>query len=694
MVTRNLCWAQDFFQKNVSRHIFTSISDEVGQALRKKTAVLALESTIITHGLPHPHNIKMAQSVQKICRDNQVTPATIAVLNGKVSIGLTDEELSFLSNGNKAYVKISRRDLAPSIQQSLTGGTTVSSTMLLAHQHNIDVFATGGIGGVHHGGHDTLDISADLLELGRTPIAVICAGIKSILDIPKTLEVLETQGVTVASFGKTREFPAFFTANSGYLSHTNVHDPREAAELIFVNKKLKVDSGIVIAVPIPDEFAADGFEIESAIKTALLEAENQKITGHAITPYLLKRVSELTDGRSLQTNLALVHNNVLVGSKIATELKKLMNRDEQRNLINNTNKVINKSILVVGAVNVDILCTKSSGTSSGKDLADGFINHVLGGVGRNVAECLTRCGIHNSFISIVGNDKLGKMAIELCKESGMATNKINVLDGISTAVAQLLVKDGNVLEGVSDFSSHAYLTENLIKDSDIENSSFVIVDCDTPLATGLSIAEQCSKFNVPLVIEPTAPTKFQLFVDSGMLRKASMVTPNVSELSLLFETPSKLLAFPASFDVPEQFTGVVINMLRCLDIMCCNTNFRSVLTTLGEKGVLYCQLSSDGLLEIIYLPSAPKHVMVKSSSGAGDSFLGGFFAALSNSYCIEKCLKVGTVCAWESLQEFDSVSPVINMASIFNILDKWEKLKWDSEIFFSGKFEFSDIKVL
>ena len=688
MVIRKLFCVQGTFRQNNLRCFFTSISDEVAQAFRNKKPVLALESTIITHGLPIPENLKMAQSIQQICRDNYVTPATIALLNGKISVGMNDEELKYLSNGSKNYVKISRRDLAPSIQQCLTGGTTVSGTMLLANQHGIDVFATGGIGGVHRGGQDSLDISADLMELGRTPVAVVCAGVKSILDIPKTLEFLETQGVTVVTFGKTREFPAFFTANSGCLSHSNVHNSNEAAELIYVNKKLNLGSGIVIAVPIPDEFAADGNEIESAIQTALLEAEGQKIVGHAITPFILKRVSELTDGRSLQTNLALVRNNVLVGSLIATELNHLMLRDTHKFSCNIANKNVKSKILVVGALNFDIMCTKYNDISAGKDLADGQINPVLGGVARNVAECLARCGVSSSFISVIGNDKLGKIAIDLCQDSGMVTDGIKVIDGISTPVAQLLLKDGNVLEGIADFSSHSYLTENIISDSDVKNSDFVILDCDTPLTTGLNIAEQCSMFNVPLIIEPTAPSKFQQFVDSGILKKTSMITPNVSELSTLFGLTSNKFVLPASFNVPEQYSKIVINMLQCLECLCCTTSFRSVLTTIGEEGVLYCLLSSDGLLQIFHLPSAPEKVSIKSSSGAGDSFFGGFFAAFSNGHSSEYCLKIGTVCAWKSLQSFDTVSPDIDIVKVVRILEEWEGMNWDAKSLYCGKFDF------
>ena len=468
--------AKHVYGKVLRRNFHTIISKEVNKALVSQQPVLALESTIITHGLPVPENFQMAQSVENICRNHGVTPATIAVMNGSPCVGLSNEKLAVLSNGSKSYIKISRRDLAPAIQKKLTGGTTVSGTMVLADRHKIQVFATGGIGGVHRGGEDTLDVSADLTELGRTPMAVVCAGVKSILDIAKTLEYLETQGVTVATFGKTRDFPAFFTAQSGLLSHTNVQSAKEAAEMIHVNKDLSLGSGIVIAVPIPDQFASDGMEIENAIQTALREANGAGVAGNAITPFILQRVSELTCGRSLKTNLALVRNNVTVGSQIALELSRMQCLSQPRKL---ESKVKRESaedkVLVVGAVNVDILCTKHEEVSVGKDLARGDIQLVMGGVARNVAECLGRRHIENRLISVVGDDRLGSLALTCCQESGMDTVKIKPQAGASTPVAQLLLEGGDVLEGICNFSSHSYLTKNLISEADVSSSRFVVI---------------------------------------------------------------------------------------------------------------------------------------------------------------------------------------------------------------------------
>ncbi|PIA26481.1 hypothetical protein AQUCO_09300059v1 [Aquilegia coerulea] len=315
---------------NLQRHFQTSdnvgkdglnggnvkISPEVAEALSRGDAVVALESTIISHGMPYPQNLETAKELEAIVRNNGAVPATIAILDGIPCIGLTTKELERLANlGTKAQ-KTARRDIAYLVASRGNGATTVSATMFFASMVGIPVFVTGGIGGVHRHGEQTMDISSDLTELGKTPVAVISAGIKSILDIPRTLEYLETQGVTVAAY-KTDQFPAFFTETSGCKVPCRVDSPEDCARLIDANLKLGLGTGILIAVPIPKEHAASGSLIESAIQKALQEARDKKVTGNAETPFLLARVNELTGGASLASNIALVKNNALVGAKIA-----------------------------------------------------------------------------------------------------------------------------------------------------------------------------------------------------------------------------------------------------------------------------------------------------------------------------------------------------------------------------------------
>lgn len=298
------------------------ISPDVSEALSRGLAVVALESTIISHGMPYPQNLETAKEVEAIVRENGAVPATIAILDGVPCVGLSIEELERLAKLGTRAQKTARRDIAHVVATGGNGATTVSATMVFASMVGIPVFVTGGIGGVHRHGEQTMDISSDLTELGRTPVAVISAGVKSILDIPKTLEYLETQGVSVATY-KTNEFPAFFTESSGCKVPCHVDTPEQCARLIDANLKLKLGTGILIAVPIPKEHSASGSLIESAIQIALSEARDKNITGNAATPFLLARVNQLTGGASLTSNIALVKNNALVGAQIAVALAQL-----------------------------------------------------------------------------------------------------------------------------------------------------------------------------------------------------------------------------------------------------------------------------------------------------------------------------------------------------------------------------------
>ncbi|CAL5211216.1 unnamed protein product [Lathyrus oleraceus] len=304
------------------------VAPEVSEALSLGRAVVALESTIISHGMPYPQNLETAKAVEAVVRDNGAVPATIAILDGVPRIGLSGEELERLATlGTKAQ-KTARRDIAYVVARGGNGATTVSGTMFLASMVGIHIFVTGGMGGVHRQGEYTMDVSSDLTHLGRTPIAVICAGVKSILDIPRTLEYLETQGVCVAAY-KTNEFPAFFTASSGCMVPCRVDTPEECASLIEANIKLKLGSGILIGVPIPQEHSTSGHIIESAINKAIKETKENNISGNAITPFLLDRVNALTGGVSLASNIALVKNNAQLGAKVAVALA-LLRENSQR----------------------------------------------------------------------------------------------------------------------------------------------------------------------------------------------------------------------------------------------------------------------------------------------------------------------------------------------------------------------------
>ncbi|MDD3704535.1 MAG: pseudouridine-5'-phosphate glycosidase [Clostridiaceae bacterium] len=304
---------------------YLNINPEVKKALKDGQAVVALESTIISHGMPYPKNVETALAVEQIVRDNGAIPATIAIIKGKLRVGLTPEEIEYLGKGND-IVKASRRDIPFIVAKGLDGATTVAATMIIANLANIKVFATGGIGGVHRGAQQTFDISADLQELAQTDVAVVCAGPKSILDIGLTLEYLETQGVPIVGFG-TDELPAFYTSKSGFGVDYRVDKVEELAEALKIKWDLGLKGGVVIANPIPTEFEMNPAVINGVIGSALKEAEENGIKGKEITPFLLDRVIEHTSGASLDSNIQLVYNNVRVGAQIAVELSRKANNN-------------------------------------------------------------------------------------------------------------------------------------------------------------------------------------------------------------------------------------------------------------------------------------------------------------------------------------------------------------------------------
>ncbi|MFS1512396.1 pseudouridine-5'-phosphate glycosidase [Chengkuizengella sp. SCS-71B] len=300
---------------------FIEYSHEVLEAKNNKKPVVALESTIISHGMPYPQNVETAKAVEQIIRDNGAVPATIAIINGKIKIGLTEDEIEFLAKSDEIE-KASRRDLPYLLMKKKNGATTVAATMICANLANVEVFVTGGIGGVHREAETTMDISADLQELAKTNVAVVCAGAKSILDIGLTLEYLETHGVPVLGY-ETKTLPAFYSRSSAFEVDYQVDSTTEVAEMIDTKWRLGLDGGIVITNPVPKEDELSPEFMNQIIDQALSEAKENNISGKETTPFLLDKVKELTKGQSLVTNIALVKNNANIGAQIAVQLHAL-----------------------------------------------------------------------------------------------------------------------------------------------------------------------------------------------------------------------------------------------------------------------------------------------------------------------------------------------------------------------------------
>ena len=300
---------------------YLDISPEVKAALEAGKPVVALESTIISHGMPYPKNVETALLVEQTLRDNGAVPATIAVIGGRLKAGLSKEEIEYLGKTGRGVAKASRRDLPALVARGADGATTVTTTMIIAHMAGIQVFATGGIGGVHRGAETTMDISADLEELAQTPVMVVCAGAKSILDLGLTLEYLETKGVPVIGYG-TEELPAFYTRKSGFGVDYRVDSPEELAAMFAAQRALGFKGGMLVTNPIPEEYAMPKDVIDAAIEQALRECKEQGVHGKETTPFLLARVVELTGGDSLESNIQLVLNNARVAARTAAALAK------------------------------------------------------------------------------------------------------------------------------------------------------------------------------------------------------------------------------------------------------------------------------------------------------------------------------------------------------------------------------------
>ena len=303
-------------------HPLLTILPEVAQALAAGKPVVALESTIISHGMPYPKNVATALAVEAIVRENGAVPATIAIMDGKCYVGLSAEQIEYFGNAKNVW-KVSLRDMPYVLSQNLYGATTVAATMRIAALAGIKVFVTGGIGGVHRGAQYSMDISSDLTEMAQTSVAIVSAGVKSILDIGLTLEYLETKGIPVITFGQD-EFPSFYSAKSGFSSPLRLDSTIEIAKLLQTKWQLGLEGSVLIANPVPTEFAANNEDIEIHIQQALTAVENQHIKGKDITPFILQYIANRTNGESLETNIALILNNAKVGAAVAVELAAFM----------------------------------------------------------------------------------------------------------------------------------------------------------------------------------------------------------------------------------------------------------------------------------------------------------------------------------------------------------------------------------
>ncbi|KAF9134019.1 hypothetical protein BGW39_008363 [Mortierella sp. 14UC] len=651
-------------------------SSEVKTALDQKKPLVALESTIISHGMPYPANYETAIAVEKVVRDNGATPATIAIIDGQIQIGLSQDQIRHLAKMGREAVKASRRDLAVVMAKKQTGATTVSATMLLAHRAGISVFATGGIGGVHRGYEDTMDASADLTELGRTPVAVVCAGVKSILDIGRTLEFLETQGVTVATYGGTSDFPAFFTRTSGFQSMLNIETPKEAAELIAANHAVDLQSGIVIGVPIAKEDAMDDALVGEAINVAVKESIEQGIVGKESTPFLLKRVNELTGGNSLKSNIALVKQNASVAAKIAKDLAALNVRSQTRSYSTSARRMKHTQaasgpIMVIGGTVVDITSTASTAMDVLHSSFPGTTRHTLGGVGRNVAEGISL--IHGSsdvvFVSVVGEsekgsteDMFGPWLKNAIARKGANSLEIYPVPGARTATYTAIHDaSGNLVSAIADMEIFDLMPIDKVQNAIHKyKPRTVCFDANLSSECMKAILETCRDQNVQTFFEPTSVSKCTRPLDKSLLEplKEGLLrfsSPNEYELAAMARQARELMdrsdtePSARSIRAYSEFSHddrAALEGPEYAELLSDAEDLSKFIPTLfiklGAKGVLVFQRWSVGgppvqegghrdvTLSRKLFP-AHKAELVRNVTGAGDSFVASVVTSIHNA---------------------------------------------------------------
>ncbi|PLW17298.1 hypothetical protein PCANC_09659 [Puccinia coronata f. sp. avenae] len=551
---------------------FIDLSENLIKARRNRQPLIALESTILTHGLPPAVAIQVAQELEQIATDQHVTPVHIAVINGRIKLGLSSNDLHHLihSKPNHHHLhKIGRRDLPTAITQKISGGTTVSATMAIAHLAGIKVFATGGIGGVHRGASHTMDISSDLTELSKTPVAVVCAGVKSILDIPLTLEYLETLGVPVISFSKTKEFPAFYSPNSGHQAPFNSTSTLECAQMIYHSDLLEYKSGTLVAVPIPGEYAQSGQVIQEAVERAVLESEKLGLntSGKAVTPWLLNRVKELTGGKSVDANIGLIKNNVIVASQIAHDYNNILLASEPpSSAIIPDSRIVAAEVkeegvksdegrcrmMVIGAAAIDITSRMPpddpTNPLSTRSTSPGSVRMSVGGVALNIARGSHGLGVQDvMLVSQVGTQcSFGEHLLTQLGSIGLRSDGIHLNHAASTGMVNMFLdRNGELLGGVADLKSvekmDFQLVSNLIRD---RKPRVVCFDGNLSADGIYELLQTCHESDAMITaFEPTSVAKSTRIMRSLVgtyertkgRKRVTMMFPNLLELEEMHE---------------------------------------------------------------------------------------------------------------------------------------------------------------
>lgn len=635
------------------------IKPEVEEAMKNGCPVVALESTIVAHGMPYPQNYQVAQEVESILRSKGIVPATIAVKSGFGKIGLSDEELHDLARDGSKALKVSTRDLSllMGTKDSRWGATTVASTMVLAHQAGISTFVTGGIGGVHRDGQISMDVSTDLTELSRTPVIVVCAGIKSILDIPRTLEVLETLAVPTVTFNGD-DFPAFFSPTSGVKTPWRVDSAQEVADSYLAARALGLTHGMLVGVPNVDPA---GERVEKAIQDALQLACEQGIVGQALTPFILRAVAEQTAGESLRSNIALIKNNARVGADIAIAIsekrsKAIFDINPSATISRDEISPPSKVIVLGGAV-MDIVARPTGGNRLIPGTSNpGSCLEADGGVGRNVAEVLGRLGCQPVLYTAVGDDDRGRGLMKRFVETG-GIDHSHVVPTLGTATyLAVLDSTGDLHAAVADMQ----VFENIPVPTSmsLRSAQFVVMDANPPLDVLTATAQIANDHGVKVCFEPTSVPKARLVAENlGLLSCFSYAFPNVDELMAMADRITDNPGFMEAdlFKTPnlrheESAAAIVLQHMH--PSMAC------LVVTMGERGVLLA-IKDGEERSFQHFPLRDK-VAVSNATGAGDSLCGAFISALIYGKSETEAIKCGMEAAKLSVETTErAISPMV-----------------------------------
>ncbi|GMM46318.1 hypothetical protein DAPK24_028930 [Pichia kluyveri] len=646
-----------------------NISEEVKHAINSNIPVVALESTIITHGLPYPENIGMAKTVESLIRDNGCVPATIAFVKGMPTVGVNSEHLEILGLPDIHNVKISRRDIPNVMARKLTGGTTIASTMMLANIAGIDVFSTGGLGGVSRP-WTLSDVSADLDELGKTPVAVVCSGPKSILDIQRTMEYLETKGVPVSTYvdeamrskidpyvlqrieniqresnsdarslneiGKFWDLqkynvPGFYVRDSGVRSPFVWENPRIAADMIYNGKyRMEMENGYVFCAPAPIEVALDKTIMDEIIDEALQLAEQYNVTGKELTPFLLQTLYEKTNGKSAKVNVEFVKNNAILGSKIAAELSNLKSDApsifqpsnlEEKTEINNTKPLIESKLklaetIVVGSVAVDTMCRIINNPPLMNDSNPGKImDSKIGGVGFNTALAASRSNADSSIMLITAinkNDVSGKLILSKMKEFNMSSEGlINISNENTAQYISMHDTNGNLVVACADMDIITNIPSNsVLKKIEEHKPKYILLDMNISSELADDVFLKAMELDIKIMVEPTSGVKCSKL---GLCNLAvfpqtpvELLTPTIEELAIIHASLAKNGKFE---DIDGWFT--------VLDALGINSQLRERLVMASRKFPLLEKYLQKGVFQQAFqlLPYFPRLVIKDGSNG-------------------------------------------------------------------------------